>query len=172
MAFALNADVLSDQMNCYATVAEADDYFEAKFGAEAWAELEEAQKIALIVGATNVLETFNFDGQRARRTQPLKWPRKLIYNDESVEQDSTVVHQKVKQATFELAYWRLTEGDRPATDAELFQLKSSKVGPLDYQFKDGFKYIPPHVVDLIKAIGPGVLRSAPGSGMGATSIAL
>lgn len=172
MAFVIDSNPLSPTMNCYVSVAEADNYFSAKFGAEGWADLEEATKVALLYGATNVLDTFQFDGQRTTRTQPLKWPRKLIYNDESVEQNPQVVHPKVKQATFELAYWKWTEEDRPATDAELFQLKSSSVGPLDYQFKDGFEYIPPHVVDILKSIGPGVLMKAPGSRGGVRSITL
>ena len=172
MAFTLDSTPTSPTMNCYVSVAEADDYFSAKFGAEGWVDLEEATKVALLYGATNTLETFQFDGQRTNRTQPLKWPRKLVYNEESVEQPSNVVHPKVKIATFELAFWKWTEEDRPATDAELFQLKSSKVGPLDYQFKDGFEYIPPHVIDIIKSIGPGILVSAPGSKTGVRSISL
>lgn len=172
MAFTLNADPQSATMNCYVSVAEADDYFSAKFGAEGWADLEEATKVALLYGATNVLETFQFDGQRTNRTQPLKWPRKLVYNEESVEQNAQVVHPRIKIATYELAFWKWTEEDRPATDAELFQLKATKVGPLDYQFKDGFDYIPPHVIDIIKGIGPGILISAPGAKTGVRSISL
>lgn len=172
MAFIIDSNPASPTMNCYVSVAEADDYFSVKFGAEAWADLEETTKVALLYGATNSLETFQFDGQRTLRTQPLKWPRKLIYNEESVEQSSNVVHPMVKLATFEMAYWKWTEADRPATDAELFQLKSSKVGPLDYQFRDGFDYVPPHIVDMLKSIGPGVLMKAPGSKGGVRSIAL
>ena len=172
MAFTLDADPISATMNSYATVSEADDYFSAKFGAELWADLELTSKEALLFGATNVLETFQFDGQRTLRTQPLKWPRKLIYNEESVEQASDIVHPKVKQATFELAYWRWTEDERPATDAEIEQLESSKIGPLDYKFRKGYNRIPPHVVDIIKSIGPGVLISAPGSKVGVKSITL
>lgn len=172
MAFILNADPQSASMNCYVTLAEADDYFSAKFGAEEWADLEESTKTALLYEATNVLETFQFDGQRTLRTQPLKWPRKLVYNEESVEQPSNVVHPKIKQAAFELAYWKWTEDDRPATDAELEQLKSSKIGPLDYQFKDGISRIPSYIIDIVKGIGPGILISAPGSKQGVRSVVL
>lgn len=173
MAFVIDSNPASPTMNCYVSVAEADDYFSVKFGAaEAWAEFTEDEKVALLYGATNALETFQFDGQRTVRTQPLKWPRKLIYNEESVQQPADEVHPKIKIATFEMAFWKWTEDERPATDAELFQLKSSKVGPLDYQFKDGFQYIPPHIVDIIKSIGPGVLISAPGTKIGVRSISL
>ena len=172
MAFTFNADPQSASMNSYVTVAEADDYFSAKFGAEGWADLEQVTKEALLYEATNILETFQFDGQRTVRTQPLKWPRKLIYNEESVEQPSNVVHPKVKIATFEMAYWKWTEEDRPATDAELEQLESSKIGPLDYTFKKGVSRIPAHVIDILKGIGPGVLISAPGSKQGVRSITL
>ena len=172
MAFTFNADPTSASMNSYVTVAEADDYFSAKFGASAWADFDQATKEALLFGATNTLETFQFDGQRTVRTQPLKWPRKLVYNEESVEQPSNVVHPKIKQATFELAYWAWTEEDRPATDAELEQLQSSKVGPLDYTFKSGVSRIPAYIIDLVKSIGPGILISAPGSKQGVKTITL
>lgn len=181
MAFALNADPSSATMNCYATVAEADEYFEARYGAfgpdadgalVSWADLDETIKTSLLVTATNTLDGFDFDGQRTVRTQPLKWPRKLVYNDEQVQQVSDVVHPKVKQALFEMAWWKWTESERPATDAELMQLESSKVGPLDYKFKAGAKTVPDAVIDLLKSIGPGVLMNAPGAKTGVRSIVL
>lgn len=181
MAFVLDADPQSATMNCYATVAESDDYFAARYGAfgpdaegatVAWADLDEAIKTALLVTASNVIDTFDFDGQRTVRTQPLKWPRKLVYNEEQVQQPSDVVLPKVKQAVFEMAWWKWTEGERPATDAELMQLKASKQGPLDYTFKEGVGTVPAIVVDTLKSIGPGVLMNAPGTKMGVRSISL
>lgn len=181
MAFVLDADPQSATMNCYATVAEADDYFSARYGAfgpdaegatVAWQDLDEAIKTSLLVTASNVIDTFDFDGQRTVRTQPLKWPRKLVYNDEQVQQPSDVVLPKVKQAVFEMAWWKWTEGERPATDAELMQLKNSKVGPLAYEFKEGVGTVPAIVIDTLKSIGPGVLMNAPGTKMGVRSISL
>jgi hypothetical protein len=159
-------------MNSYAAVAEADDFFAARYGAEAWAALDNTVKESLLITATNVLDTFTYGGLRTVRTQPLKWPRQLIYTDEGQLLSALSVPTQVKAALFEMAYWKWTEDERPATDAELQQLKASKVGPLDYTFKEGVALIPAIVLNLIRGIGPGTLISAPGSKSSVSSLTL
>ena len=60
----------------YATVAQADEYFSAKFGSE-WANIDEEDKKKLLVTATREIENLCFQGVKIDKEQPLKFPRKI-----------------------------------------------------------------------------------------------
>lgn len=180
MAFVLDADPTSVTMNCYATLAEADDYFAARFdsldsgdiGTEVWSGFDEAKKTALLVTASRELDNFTYGGFPVLRGQPMQWPRKSMYDYNSYLYPSNVLPVKVKQACFELAYWRWTEADRAFSDTELQQLESQKLGPVDYVALKGAKTFPTKVIDLLSSIGPGALVATGQSSTSASRISL
>ncbi|HOC55688.1 MAG TPA: hypothetical protein PKI20_08715 [Verrucomicrobiota bacterium] len=62
--------------NSYATVAEADSYFEAHLYASAWTAATAGTKAAALVMATRLVDSqYQFHGYRAHDTQALQWPR-------------------------------------------------------------------------------------------------
>jgi hypothetical protein len=152
----IDATPSSSTMNCYTDVAFADAYFALRYGAEAWVDFDTTKKEALLVRATNTLDTFKFGGLKTSRTQPLLWPRQGIFDDEGYWYDKTVVPVKVQKATCELALWYWTEDDRFFSDIELSQLESWKAGPADVKAKKGALDLPKTVMELLTSIGTGV----------------
>ena len=62
--------------NSYATVAEADSYFEAHLYASAWKAATATPKAAAPGMATRLVDSqYQFHGYRAHDTQALQWPR-------------------------------------------------------------------------------------------------
>lgn len=181
MAFTLDADPSSATMNCFATLEEADDYFEARFdpldesddGNSAWPEFSEIKKTALLVTASRELDTFTYGGLPTKYTQPMKWPRTNVYGQDGVYLlPGDAIPTKLKEAVFELAYWRWTESDRAFSDTDLQQIESYKAGPVDYKALTGAKTFPVKVVALLNAIGPGAYLGGAGGKVGVTRISL
>jgi hypothetical protein len=62
--------------NSYATVAEADSYFEAHLSASAWTAATATTKAAALVMATRLVDSqYQFNGYRAHDSQACQWPR-------------------------------------------------------------------------------------------------
>ena len=62
--------------NSYASVADADGYFEAHLYASLWVAAVAADKAAALVWATRLIDTqFQFNGFKANTVQALQWPR-------------------------------------------------------------------------------------------------
>ncbi len=159
MAFTFDSTPTSGTMNSYTSVSFADDYFVARFGAESWSSFDEPKKFALLVQATNVLDTYMYGGLRTSRSQPLQWPRQGIYNDEGTPYSSAVLPAKMEKATCEMALWLFTEEDRLLNDVALQQVDAFKAGPLDLKIRKNAMVIPEKVLSTIKSIGAGTLIS-------------
>ena len=178
-----------DGFNSYVSVEEADDYFAGTyFGAsKKWTKLEPSQQEAVLISATRKLSNLAWAGKPASEYQVLPFPRLFVgeygYSYfpnvspvpisgwvpvDAVDPDGTMAEEFIpvwlKQATFEMAQWLWTEEERPATDVEFAMLKSSKTGPLDYQFRDSMG-LPPSVLAILQQLGPTVidLRTGPRS---------
>ena len=62
--------------NSYATVADADSYFDAHLYASAWTAATPDTKAAALVMATRLVDSqYQFNGFRAHDAQALQWPR-------------------------------------------------------------------------------------------------
>lgn len=177
--FDINSDPTSPDMNSYASLDEADKYFAARYdptadgdGVENWDSFSDVKKTALIVSATRELDTYSYGGLPTSTTQPLQWPRQFILKrDGRTLYGNNEIPDALKQATFELAYWKYTEGDRSFSDIEIDQVQSYSVGPVTYTAKTGAKRYPQKVIDLLTSIGIGAYRSGAGQ-TGALRIAL
>lgn len=183
MAFVLDAGPQSPTMNCYLTLAEADDYFSTRWdyyssenngddGFGAWASFSDEKKTGLLVTATRTMEGWRFIGLKTVRTQPMLWPRQLVYDWEANPYNTLMVPEKVKWATCELAYWLWNQTERILDDWTADQLTTFKVGPLDLAKDPSYKKMNLRVFDLFGAMGPDVLVSAGTAGNTAKRIVL
>ena len=67
----------------YATVEEADDYFNASFGAS-WEEINDYDKEKLLISATRSIDKGEYRGQKVEESQLLEFPR-IINGKETSE---------------------------------------------------------------------------------------
>lgn len=63
------------EANSYLSLDEADWYVEALPGADAWDELEEEQKAAILIQGTRLIDAYKAWGTRKLSTQRLAFPR-------------------------------------------------------------------------------------------------
>lgn len=99
---------LAKGTNSYATVDEADTYFETRIDVAAWTAATDDQKAAALVTATGLLDDLNWSGTASSDSQALCFPRELEYFDPrkgyDVYLDGSEVPNRVVVATYELAY--------------------------------------------------------------------
>lgn len=145
----------SASANSYCTVAEADSYHEGHLYATSWTGATAEQKVAAVVMATRVLdERFAWADFPAATTQALQWPRGSVMDFLYLSFiPSTVVPQKLKEATAELAR-QLLDADRTADSAvETQGVSSMSAGSVSFSFKDNVraKVLPDAVRNMIPA---------------------
>jgi hypothetical protein len=114
MPAAVDATVGGASANSYVTIAEADAYLVARLNAGAWeTDATADEKIRAVIEATRELDRLSWQGRRASTTQALAWPRYWVVDPDSPSAfnvDSTIIPQRVKDATCELALEFLRAG--------------------------------------------------------------
>lgn len=116
------------EYNSYASVEDADQYLNVKYGSN-WSTYDDDKKAILLVNATREIDKRDYQGVKVDKDQPLKFPR-LIGN---VQTDEKIV----KQACIELADGlALTSTGTSGGAANLQAIKSMSVGDTDIEFKD------------------------------------
>ena len=95
----------------------------SRLNASTWeTDASDDTKNRALVEATRQLTTLRWHGKRTDNTQALEWPRQLAFDPDSPTQSyytTTVVPQRVKDATMELAFQYVKAGttDVAALDA-------------------------------------------------------
>jgi hypothetical protein len=133
---------LSKGTNSYATVEEADSYFEDRIDADAWDSAEDAEKAQALVTASGLLDEKEWTGTIYDEDQDMAWPRTGAYFDPRLgiyAELTTDVPDRIIKATYELAFHLLNnEGvlDSSSTaetirisTIELTRISSSSVVP-------------------------------------------
>lgn len=115
------------EYNSYASVEEADEYLNVKYGSN-WSTYDDDKKALLLINATREIDKRDYQGVKVDKEQPLKFPR-LIDN---VPTDDKLV----KQACIELADGLALASAGSSEAAKLQAIKSMKVGDTDIEFKD------------------------------------
>ena len=158
-----------DGFNSFVSIEEADSHFEGVYFGPAgnrWAALkDEAIKSSLLITAARKLSSLPWGGSPFFEHQSLAFPRSFTRYSAEYGYRPTPSNGQLdfnhptwlKQATFEMVHWMLTEDERPATDAEFSMLKGMKIGPLDYQFRDTAMDMPPAVAAILSNLGPDVI---------------
>lgn len=159
--------------NAFVSVLEADAYCDARLNASAWTdEDDDDQKARAIIEATRELNRPTYLGTRVSSSQALQWPRAFALDPDAawpagnIYISSTIVPQRIKDATCELALQFLKAGtsDVAALDANA-QIIEKTVGPLTTRYADpAMKRVGldryPRVLELIAPLLMGSSNSA------------
>lgn len=116
------------EYNSYASIEEADQYLNIKYGSN-WSTYDENKKAKLLVNATREIDKRDYQGVKVDEEQPLKFPRLIA----GVETDENLVKQACIVLADNLA---LTSSSSGGGTANLQAIKSMKVGDTDITFKD------------------------------------
>lgn len=152
---------LVKDVNSYATVAEADIFFEDRLGSEAWLEADATKRAQALVTATSLLDEMTWSGYAVSDSQALAFPRVGSYFDPrlgcDVELPTANVPARVVNATYEFALHLLTnEGIMDDTGG----LESIKVGPIELKNLKSASMTPSTV---LRQVNP-LLKSQGGGG--------
>lgn len=161
MPVTVNDTAKDPAANAYASVAEADTYFNVRLNSSSWTSLTDADtKARAIITATMQLEVEEYVGTKTTTTQALKWPRMDAFDADGNEYDNDVVPEVVKDAMFELALNLVANlGSDPLAPDFLLKLNSlSLPGGLNLDFRDPSRQadtLPPQVVRLLRHVRRG-----------------
>ncbi len=118
--------------NSYATVSDADTYFNERVGGTEWAGSTDQKERALIT-ATRRLDQESYEGLKVSEGQALKWPRYWADNEDGTEYAENAIPTIVKYACYELALqYEIDRGDSktPLLDTGLEEYTEAEVGSL------------------------------------------
>lgn len=147
MPFVLDATVGTATANSYVTLAEANTYFASHISSSSWDGASHQE--VLLSHASRLLDHFmDWNGDRAEdeTDQSMDWPRDEVYGV-----DNTIVPQRVKNATFELANYLALNG----TNFDLAETTKIKVGPISIDLDaDGSGFLlPPQISRILSNLG-------------------
>jgi hypothetical protein len=104
---------LEQGVNSYVSLEEAEEYFETRIDSAAWHSADDEDRESSLVTATLIIDENHFIGAAVSSDQSLAWPRSgVIYHDPKygsfIEVATDEIPQRVKLATFEMAYQLLS----------------------------------------------------------------
>jgi len=143
----------SFQANSYATLEEAEVYFEASLHNN-WSDVSEDNRKKALLTSTRLLDLmFNWDGFKKTKKQFLRWPRIGVKTVDGFHFDSDEIPIFLKNATIEYAKFLLVE-DRTAED-DTKGFSRIKVGSIELEIDktDRKKAVPESILDLIMPYG-------------------
>lgn len=144
--------------NTYASLATLTDYHVAR-GNTAWAEATAADQEAAVLRAMAFIEGLPWLGRKTAYTNPLRWPRADVVDDEGYDIPSDDVPAGVVQALAEAALRELTSPGVLLPDMERGgQVKREKIDVLETEYADGA----PSSTTVTAVMAPlrGLLRNA------------
>lgn len=150
MAITIIATAGSSDANSYITLADAETYFESRYGSDAWDNATDDNKKALLVNATRLLDqSFSWTGEKATTTQSLRFPRNYVYNCDGELLDSDTIPTAIENATCEMVLF-IAGNSGQSTNNEY---KKAKVGSLEVEYRDNIT--PEELVssDVSRAVG-------------------
>lgn len=116
------------EYNSYASVEEANQYLNVKYGSN-WSTYDDDKKAILLVNSTREIDKRLYQGKKVEENQPLKFPRIIA----GVPTDDNLVKQCCIEMADGLA---LTAMGSSGGIANLQAFESFKVGNTDIKFKD------------------------------------
>lgn len=129
MAFSFDSTVGGASANSYVTVAEMSDYCGGRLDATEFDATVTLTQQKSLVMATARLDQENYVGTPAAFTQRLKFPRLFVPSIYGSWEDSDVIPERIKQATYELAI-ALLKDTTLFRDSGLEAFEQVGVGPL------------------------------------------
>lgn len=118
MAVVIDATPGGASANSFVTLAECQTYMDARLNGSLWTAAATDDQNRALVEATREISNRVWPSTRVSSTQALSWPRWFVVNPDApwsglVYFDQTVIPQRVKDATCELAFQFIKAG---ATD--------------------------------------------------------
>jgi len=104
-------------MSQYATIVEAQAYFDGRLNTDPWDDATDANKNKALIMATTLIDRLNYRGEKADSDQELQFPRGY----------DTEVPQDIKNACAEVAL-ALLDGVDPEMEFENLRMKSQAYG--------------------------------------------
>ncbi len=114
MALVIDATVGGATANSFVLKTEMDAYVLTRLNAGAWTGVD--AQLAALTEATRQLNVQPWDGSTVTSTQALNWPRQFVTNPDApawgtaIDYATTIIPQRVKDATCELALQFLKAG--------------------------------------------------------------
>lgn len=163
MTLVIDATVGGASANSFVTLVEAQAYMDARLNGATWTAASTDDQNRALVEATRELSNATWKSTRASTTQALSWPRWFVVNPDvpwagTVFYDSSVIPQRVKDATCELAFQFLKAGSTDLAAQDTLQNITEKtVGPLTTRYNDPLNRAKglarfPRVMDLIRPL--------------------
>ncbi len=136
----------------YLSVTDADTYWTEHGSPTAWTGATTAGKEAALRYATQWIDdNFSWTGLIVSSAQVLDWPRQSVYDDQGRLVADTIIPQKLKDATAEMAKNNI-DSALAATQARGGDVKSEKVDVIEIVYMDwaspGVDY--PYVEDMLR----------------------
>lgn len=155
MAAAIDATIGGASANSYATVAQADAYFDERVPAvSSWSAATADEKIRALIQATRRLDILDWIGWRVADSQALRWPRNgVAVQDGDDHYQNNEIPVPLQHATFEQAEVFLAAGSTDtAANVGLEGFDKIKVGPIELEINhaDGTGELTDHVDRLLR----------------------
>lgn len=116
----------------YVTVEESIQMAEMIPQTSGWVDLDESLQLSSLSYSSKMLDSFfDWSGTISTESQQLRWPRKNVYDRDGRLQDSTLIPDVIKQATFLLANNVANVQVNGSTPGNLDSLK---IGPISLSF--------------------------------------
>lgn len=154
MALVLDNTAAGASANTYASLAEAETYFEKRYHKTAWSAATDANKNIVLVEATRLLDQhYEWAGGKWTENQALRWPRVGVYDPDGYDVDHESIPQFLKDATAELALYILSSDVTAEDDTR--GIKEMKAGSLELKLdkSDRSVEVPDSVNEILKFYG-------------------
>lgn len=145
MPIAIDATPGGASANAFVTLAEVQAYMDGRLNGDLWAAASTDTQNRAIVEATRELSARAWVGQRTTTTQALSWPRAWACDPDirwggNPFYDSTIIPQRVKDGTSELAFQFINAGttDVAAIDPKQNVIEKT-VGPLTTRYSEPYQ---------------------------------
>ena len=144
MPITIDATVGGASANSFVTLAEAQTYMDGRLNGSSWDGATTDDQNRALVEATRWLSARTWQGERVNSTQALSWPRFWAPNPDLMFGgnwffDSTVIPQRIKDATAELAFQFLKLGTTDAAAIDPNQkIIEQTVGPITTRYSDPY----------------------------------
>jgi len=132
MALVLIETAGATNANTYASLIEAEAYFETRLHKTAWTSSIAGTKNIALAWATSLLdELVAWVGHQSTETQALRWPRELVWDIEGYKLSPTTIPTFLKNATAEYALHLIGSDLTLGTNTDLMGFEFMKVGPIE-----------------------------------------
>ena len=154
MALTLIATAGDASANTYATLEEAEAYFEGRLYTSDWDAETDENKNKALAWATKLLDQLiEWDGQYTLESQALRWPRGGVVTPDGKYLDANTIPDFLKNATAEFAAALLDENRTEDPDTAGFSKMKVSVLSFTVDKTDRGGVIPDVVWNIIKPYG-------------------